>query len=246
MKIVITFFLLVLCQFSHALLEIKKLPEKLTSICKTINSEYLVFHGTANSIETPPLLIFLHGAGERGSNISKLTTGAGVPPIRFYEKTQKLPFLVLAPQCLPNTSWNIDDLEIWFEHILSTEKFDRSRVYLTGLSMGGFGTFRWIAKDSSRFSAAASICGGWERNNLQIKPLPNELTNLASIPLWVFHGEKDKIVPAKQSINMVNWIKKSGSKNIKFSLFKTKGHAIWDESYVNNGELYEWFLNINK
>ena len=90
---------------------------------------------------------------------------------------------------------NIDDLEIWFEHILSTEKFDRNRVYLTGLSMGGFGTFRWIAKDSSRFSAAASICGGWERNNLQIKPLSNELTNLASIPLWVFHGEKDKIVP---------------------------------------------------
>ena len=246
MKILITFFLLILCHNTHALLKVKKLPEKLTSICKTINSEYLVFHGKTNSSDLPPLLIFLHGAGERGSDISKLTTGAGIPPIRFYKKTQNLPFLILAPQCLPGTRWNIDDLEIWFEHVSSTEEFDRNRVYLTGLSMGGFGTFRWIAKSSSRFSAAAPVCGGWERNNLQIKPLSNELINLASIPLWVFHGEKDKIVPAKQSINMVNWIKKSGSKNIKFSLFKTKGHAIWDESYVNNGKLYEWFLNINK
>ena len=96
MKILITFFLLVLCQFSHALLEIKKLPEKLTSICKTINSEYLVFHGTTNSSDLPPLLIFLHGAGERGSDISKLTTGAGVPPIRFYKK-HKTYLLILAP-----------------------------------------------------------------------------------------------------------------------------------------------------
>ena len=97
--------------------------------------------------------------------------------------------------------------------------------------MGGFGTFRWIAKSSSRFSAAAPICGGWERNNLQIKPLSNELTNLASIPLWVFHGEIDLIVPAKQSINMVNWINKSGSKNIKFS---------WSQD-----EIYSYFEKPN-
>lgn len=243
MRIFFTFLLSILCHSSFALLEVKKLPKSITSVCKNINDEYLVFYGAPSSVEQPPLIIFLHGAGERGDDISQLKNGAGIPPIRFYKKTQNLPFLVLAPQCLPDTRWNIDELELWFKHISNTEEFDPSRVYLTGLSMGGFGTFRWVAKNSSLFSAAAPICGGWERNNLQIKPLSNELTNLASIPLWVFHGEKDKIVPAKQSINMVNWIKKSGSKNIKFSLFKTKGHAIWDDSYVDNGQLYKWFLN---
>ena len=141
--------------------------------------------------------------GERGHDISQLKTGAGIPPIRFYKVSQNLPFLVLAPQCLPDTRWNIDDLEIWFEHVSSTEEFDPSRVYLTGLSMGGFEHSGGLQKTVHAFLQPHQICGGWERNNFQIKPLSNELINLASIPLWVFHGEKDKIVPVKQSINMV-------------------------------------------
>jgi len=236
------FFVILLFNCVSAVSEIKVLPENISFDLKSINNHYLVIHNTDKHKEPPPLLIFLHGAGERGTDISKLETGAGIPPTRFFDKEKNQPFLILAPQCLPNTWWDVDELNLWFDHISKTEKFDKKRIYLTGLSMGGFGTFKWVANNEPRFAAAASICGGWERKNFKSKPSGHELENLISVPLWVFHGDKDKVVPSWQSKNMVNLVKANGSNKIKFTLFESLGHAIWEEVYVSNNQLYEWFL----
>jgi len=242
MKIYIIFLIITFACFADATIEIKVLPENISSNLKTINNNYLVIYNTNKQKEPPPLLIFLHGAGERGTDISKLKTGAGIPPFRFFDKEKNQPFLIISPQCLPDKWWNTDELNIWFAYIEKTEKFDKKRIYLTGLSMGGFGTFKWVANNGSRFAAAAPICGGWKRKDFNSRPINAELKNLMSVPLWIFHGDKDKVVPSRQSKNMVNWIEAAGSNQIKFTLFKSLGHAIWEEAYVNNGQLYEWFL----
>jgi predicted peptidase len=117
------------------------------------------------------------------------------------------------------------------DEVQSKYKVDPDRVYLTGLSMGGFGTWETATQYPERFAAIVPICGGGR---------PYTVARLKNLPTWVFHGEKDNVVPIKRSEEMVDALKKAGG-DVKFTRYPEAGHDSWTETY-NNPELYDWFL----
>lgn len=175
-----------------------------------------------------PLILFLHGAGERGKNFKKVKLHG---PPKLIENGKKFQFIVVAPQCPPKQWWNNDDLDLLLNYITENYRVDAKRIYLTGLSMGGYGTWALATEYPNRFAAIAPVCGGGD-------PLKSE--TLKHIPIWVFHGAKDEIVPIEKSQEMVDALKALGA-NVKFTIYPEATHDSWTETY-NNPALYRWFL----
>lgn len=176
-----------------------------------------------------PLLIFLHGMGERGDDLNKLKVHG---PPSFLEDKADFPFITISPQCPDTTVWNEKILLPFYEEIIEKYPVDKNRIYLTGLSMGGFGTWRSIVAEPNLFAAAVPICGGGNPENLEA---------VKSMPIWVFHGAKDDVVPIIRSEEMVNKLKGLGS-TVKFTIYPEAGHDSWTKTYANP-KLYEWFLS---
>jgi predicted peptidase len=175
-----------------------------------------------------PLLLFLHGAGERGDDLN-LVKKHGPP--KLIEEGHEFPFIVVSPQCPRNRRWEPFELAALLDEIVEKHKVDQDRISVTGLSMGGFGTWSLAAFQPDRFAALVPICGGGE-------PIIARL--FKPIPAWVFHGAKDTVVPLERSEKMVEAMKQAGG-NIKFTVYPEAGHDSWTESYANP-ELYEWRL----
>lgn len=175
-----------------------------------------------------PLLIFLHGAGERGDDLEKVKTHG---PPKLVEE-QDFPFIIVSPQCPAGEWWSIYVLNKLFDEIVSGYRVDEYRVYLTGLSMGGFGTWEWVAENPEKFAAIAPVCGGGD---------PALAWRFRNIPAWIFHGEQDRVVPAKFSQDMAEALKSVGA-DPQLTLYPEAGHDSWTETY-NNSRLYEWFLS---
>jgi predicted peptidase len=178
-----------------------------------------------------PLILFLHGAGERGSDLS-LVKKHGPP--KLIDQGKEFPFIVVSPQCPANSWWpeQVDALTALLDEIQSKYAVDAERVYLTGLSMGGFGTWTLATRYPERFAALAPICGGGDRYLV---------SRLKNVPVWVFHGEKDPVVPVQASRDMVEALKRAGG-NVQFTVYPEAQHDSWTETY-NNPKLYEWFLS---
>ena len=178
-----------------------------------------------------PLILFLHGAGERGTDLNVVKKHG--PPKLVDGKTQVpvADFIVVSPQCPPNKWWQPHEVIALLDEVSQKHSVDPDRVYLTGLSMGGFGTWDTAARYPERFAAIAPICGGGD---------PRRVRSLQNMPAWVFHGDKDEVVPVQRSIEMVDALKKLGNEP-KFTRYPEAGHDSWTETY-NNPELYEWFL----
>jgi predicted peptidase len=177
-----------------------------------------------------PLMIFLHGAGERGSNLEQVKTHG---PPKIVEGGKAFPFVLISPQCADRKWWEPAAINALLDKALATYNVDPDRVYLTGISMGGYGTWATAMAYPDRFAAIAPICGGgdsWRASRLR------------DLPVWAFHGEQDKLVPIQHSEEMVEGIKKAGNKDVKFTRYPDAGHDSWTESY-NNPELYEWLLS---
>lgn len=179
-----------------------------------------------------PLIVFLHGAGERGDNIEVVKVHG---PPKIVQSKPDFPFIVLSPQCPKNQRWNALDLMDLIKHIKSKYKVDAERIYLTGLSMGGYGTWDLAAQYPYEFAAIAPICGGGN---------PRNTRRMGHIPTWVFHGGKDTVVPISQSEGMIAGMEKAGG-TPKFTIYPDAGHDSWTATY-NNPELYEWFLEHRK
>lgn len=179
--------------------------------------------------EKMPLLIFLHGMGERGNDLSKLKVHG---PPSFLGNRKDFPFITISPQCPDTVYWNTDILLPFYDEILDRYPVDKKRVYITGLSMGGYGTWGSVIARPDLFAAAAPICGGGD---------PSKLEAAKDIPIWVFHGAKDRVVPIVRSEEMVNRLKELGS-NVKFTVYPDANHDSWTETYANP-KLYEWFLS---
>ena len=179
-----------------------------------------------------PLLIFLHGMGERGDDLNKLKVHG---PPSFLDDKADFPFITISPQCPDTVVWNEAILLPFYEEIIEKYPVDKNRIYLTGLSMGGFGTWGSIVAKPDLFAAAVPICGGGN---------PAKLEAVKSLPIWVFHGAKDKVVPIIRSEEMVNKLKELGS-NVKFTVYPEAGHDSWTKTYANP-KLYEWFLSHQK
>jgi predicted peptidase len=178
-----------------------------------------------------PLILFLHGAGERGDDINQVKKHG--PPKLLDAKTD-LPvanFIVVSPQCPANKWWEPRDVITLLDEVGQKYDVDPDRVYLTGLSMGGFGTWETASRFPERFAAIAPICGGGD---------PRRVRTLKDMPTWVFHGDKDPTVPIQRSIEMVEALKQLGN-DAKFTRYPEAGHDSWTVTY-NNPQLYEWFL----
>jgi predicted peptidase len=198
-------------------------------ISVTAKLDYLLFlpQSYEGSKQRWPLMLFLHGAGESGTNLAKVKTHG---PPKVVESKPDFPFILVSPQS-PGRGWNSDTLNALLNDIIRKYRVDKHRIYLTGLSMGGFGTWSLAAEHPERFAAIVPICGGGN---------PADAKKLVGLPIWVFHGAKDPTVPVERSREMVEAIKAAGG-NVKFTEYPEAKHDCWTETY-DNPELYEWLL----
>lgn len=180
--------------------------------------------------EAWPVLLFLHGAGERGDNLDQVKRHG---PPKLIEEGKEFPFIVVSPQCPRDRWWEPLELSVLLDEIVEKNKVDQDRIYVTGLSMGGFGTWSLAAYVPRRLAAIAPICGGGD-------PIWVWARGLASLPVWVFHGAKDSVVPLERSEQMVQALKKRGG-NVKLTVYPEAGHDSWTETYANP-KFYEWLL----
>jgi len=188
-----------------------------------------------------PLMLFLHGAGERGTNLSKVALHG---PPNLVKTRKDFPFILVAPQCSSGQTWSDEELLHLLDDLQQKHRVDENRIYLTGLSMGGYGAWSLGLKNSDRFAAIAPICGGGTILDILL-PRPGKLAALKRLPVWVFHGAKDSIVPLRESENMVEALKKEGNPNVKFTVYPEADHDSWTETY-NNQKLYDWFLQQSR
>lgn len=179
--------------------------------------------------EAWPLVLFLHGAGERGNDLN-LVKKHGPP--KLIEGGKDFPFLVVSPQCPAETRWAAEDLTALANHIMEIHNVDPDRFYITGLSMGGHGTWTLAGAMADKVAAIAPICARAEREVVE---------KIKDIPVWVFHGAKDTAVKLANSEEMVQLLKEQGAKP-KFTIYPEAAHDSWTETYENQ-ELYDWLLS---
>ena len=243
------------------------------TITKKVGYEYLLALPTgydATAEKSWPLLVFLHGSGERGSDVwrvaihgpPKLIRGevpaatpapakkAAPPPppetaearARREAATKALTenFIVVSPQCPANVSWDDDAIGALLDEIAAKHRVDAKRVYLTGLSMGGYGTWSYALRNPGRFAAIVPICGGGEPSIVR-RMARQRKTEMTTLGVWVFHGAKDPTVPLEESQQMVDALKKAGVTDVQFTIYPEARHDSWTETYANP-ELYAWLL----
>lgn len=176
-----------------------------------------------------PLILFLHGAGERGSDLEALKRH-GLP--KHLEGDPDFPAIVVSPQCPTDGWWSSDALAALLDDVEARSRVDRKRVYVTGLSMGGFGTWQLALDFPGRFAAIAPICG---RGN------PLRAHRIAHLPIWTFHGTKDRVVPFEYTREMVRSLRKHGGKP-KFTVYPGVDHDSWTRTY-ENPRLFKWLFS---
>jgi predicted peptidase len=179
--------------------------------------------------ESWPLLIFLHGGGERGDDL-ELVKFHGPP--KLIAAGKEFPFIVASPQCRKGRWWQPTELVALIDELSGKFKIDQDRVYVTGLSMGGIGSWELAGHAPDRIAAIAPICGGGETHWTR---------SMGKMPVWAFHGAKDKSVPIERMQTMIDALKKNGSEP-KFTIYPEAEHDSWTETY-NNPALYEWLLS---
>jgi len=193
------------------------------------NVDYLLFlpRGYKESKQSWPLMMFLHGSGESGTNLAKVKKHG---PPKIVESDPDFQFILVSPQSTGH-GWNNDALIALLDDVTAKYKVDARRIYLTGLSMGGFGTWSLAAAHPGKFAAIVPICGGGN---------PDKAKNLVGLPIWAFHGAKDQSVPVEHSREMVAAIRAAGG-NIQYTEYPEAGHDCWTQTYANP-DLYKWLL----
>ena len=204
-------------------------------IIKTLRLSYLLFlprgYNDAPAKEWP-LILFLHGADERGDDL-EVVKKHGIP--RIAESQPDFPFVAVSPQC-PEGSWwpmEFEALTALLDEVVSAYRIDTHRLYLTGLSMGGYGAWHLAVAHPDRFAAIAPICGGFHGP-------PRAVSVLKDVPVWAFHGAKDTTVPLEQQQKVVNVLQECGG-NIRFTVYPEAAHDSWTQTY-DTPKLYQWFL----
>jgi predicted peptidase len=214
------------------------------TIKKKVGLNYLLFLPSdyqARGSKRWPLMLFLHGAGERGTNIAKVAVHG---PPKIVKEKPEFPFILVSPQCPSNQRWDNDALLALLDEVIEKYKVDPKRVYLTGLSMGGYGSWSLGVSHPDRFAAIAPICGGGEIIDVLLASR-SKAPALRSLGVWAFHGGKDSVVKSTESERMVNALKSAGAKEVELTIYPEAGHDSWTESY-NNPRLYEWFLKHSR
>lgn len=180
--------------------------------------------------EKLPLLIFLHGAGERGDDLEKVKVHG---PPKIVEGKADFPFVVISPQCPSGRWWSAKQIVSLIEQAAADPKLkiDADQIHLTGLSMGGFGSWAVAAEIPEKLATVTPICGGGDVKTAG---------KVKSLPIWVVHGDKDTAVALKKSEEMVAAIQAEGGNPI-FTVYAGVGHDSWTQTYSSQ-LLYDWML----
>tara|TARA_B100001173_G_scaffold157293_1_gene136240 strand:+ start:191 stop:862 length:672 start_codon:yes stop_codon:yes gene_type:complete len=212
----------------------KSSEEFLTSLTMPVSLKYHIYYpdNYYDSDTIFPLVLFLHGAGERGNDLS-LVEKHGIP--KMINSGEDFPFITVAPQCPKNQWWSeplyVKTLILLVEDIIRSNKIDIGRIYATGLSMGGYGTLAIAKERPDLFSAIIPVCGGMDTTDIE---------RLKDIPIWLFHGDEDKVVPVENS-ELIYDLLKPMNPDIKITIYKGVNHNSWDMTY-NDKKIYDWIL----
>jgi len=215
---------LFLCVNAYAQAQLKKKVEYdyLLSLPKNYDNETKKF----------PLVVYLHGGSQRGNDLNKLKT-YGLP--QLVDKGQEFDFIIASPQCPGGKFWSSEN---WFEplydNLLAKYRIDRSRVYLTGMSMGGYGVFITAMDFPEIFAAIVPMCGGCNDSDT------TRIHELKNIPVWAFHGTDDNIIPYSETERVVKGLEECGGL-VKFTALENEGHYI-QHLYETKPEIYKWLL----
>ena len=182
----------------------------------------------------PPILIFLHGRSLSGTNLD-LVKKYGV--IHEIEKGRKVPAIVIAPQVMAGKSWEPQKIMSVLKFVQSTFDTDTNRVYVAGMSLGGYGTLRFAGAYPEVVAAAVALCGGG--NTI-------DGCDLATVPLWIQHGNQDEAVPISESEKIVKAIKNcNGGENLKYTVHKGANHGALERVFRTD-EMYNWLFQFSK
>ena len=176
-----------------------------------------------------PLILFLHGVGESGDD---LATVARYGPPAEVERGRDLPFVIVSPQNPQfGRKWSPRQVRDALNEVMTRHRIDEERIYLTGTSMGGEGTWSTAIAYPDRFAALAPVCAFGS---------PEEVRGVAHVPVWAFHGGKDIIVPLRAGKAMVDAHRAAGGE-ARWTVEPDAGHSVWDRVYPRE-DLYQWFL----
>ncbi len=191
---------------------------------------YLPDNYVNDTMQRWPLVLFLHGSGESGTDIQKVKVHG---PPKLVEQGKKFPFILISPQA--TEGWKPAQLIGLIRDIKKKYRIDNDRVYAAGLSMGGFGSWALATEYPDEFAAIAPICGGGDSSKAWI---------MRKVAVWCFHGAKDNVVPLTSSEKMVNALKRYNP-SVRFTVYPEANHDSWTETY-NNEEFYQWLLAQKK
>ena len=177
-----------------------------------------------------PLIIFLHGAGERGTNLETLKKHG---PPKLIAAGQNFEAIVASLQCLPQQIWNPHGVKALTDELIKTLRVDADRVYLTGLSMGGFATWETALDYPDTYAAIVPICGGAGVRFVMAERIKH-------LPVWIFHGARDPVVEPSYSKKMFDALTKVGG-NVKLTMYPDAMHDSWTAAY-NDPELWKWMF----
>lgn len=181
-----------------------------------------------------PLMLFLHGAGERGDDLGRVKVHG---PPKLIEAGKSFPFIVVSPQCAAGSWWEPVSLTALLDEIEANYNVDPNRIYVTGLSMGGFGTWSLATHTPERFAAIVPICGGGDRF-----VSPRRIGDQMGVR--IFHGAKDNVIPLERSQEVVDGFAGMGIE-VDLTVYPEAGHDSWTETY-DNDELYEWLMTNSR
>lgn len=202
---------------------------------REVTLRYLLFLPAGYAAEESkkwPLVLFLHGGGERGNDLN-LVKKHGPP--KFLESKPDFPCVVVSPQCPAETRWNAAELAKLIEAVANNHRIDRERMYVTGLSMGGSGTWSLLAEYPDLFAAAVPICGRGDVDRVE---------KIAKTPTWVFVGGKDRPQVVSANEEIVAALKKAGA-NVQFKLYPDLPHDCWTVTY-DDPQVWDWLLAQKK
>ena len=190
---------------------------------------------SVDSQGSSPLLVFLHGRSLSGSDLNMVKKYGVLHEME--KKSRFVPGYVIGPQVKKGESWNPDKILQLVDYMIRNYNIDSSRVYIAGMSLGGYGTLHFTGKYPNKVAAAVALCGGGD---------VRDGCRLAEVPLWIEHGDQDEAVPVNESIQVANAIKAcNGGKKLKFIVDKGANHGALEQIFRTD-EFYQWLFSFRK
>lgn len=235
----------------------ESVSESRHQMTKTVSGHQLPYLLQTPTGEPPkdgwPLLLFLHGYGECGTDLEKVKVHG---PPKLTDRFEQLSnCIIVSPQCPTDSWWRVDALRALVDEVLcSRDHIDRDRLYVTGLSMGGYGIWTFLSHDPHTFVAAVPICGGGdplrlpknqppEKIGVKNEFKPEGLAGARHVPIWTFHGTEDGAVPIAESELIVRMLRDAGNTSLQFTIYERAGHvAAWEKAY-ENPEMWDWLFS---